>query len=56
MGKNKKSLKNNPINENLKFLITIKNNTVNEIKKINAYLGNLNHNKKIIEQLIEKVK
>jgi len=56
MGKNKNSLKNNPVDENIKFLVGILNNTRNEIKKTNQYLGNLNHNRKIIEQLIEIVK
>lgn len=56
MIKNKQSLKNKPIDENLRFLINLLNNTKNEIKKVNQYLQGLNHNKKIIQEIIDKIK
>ena len=55
---NKNANKNKPItiSENKKFLINTYNNNKVEIKKVREYLNSLNHNQKIIKQLINEVK
>ena len=56
---NKQQLKHerkDHISEEMMFLRNLFNNTRKEITKVNAYLGSLNHNLKIIKKLLEEVK
>ncbi|KKL90522.1 hypothetical protein LCGC14_1903800 [marine sediment metagenome] len=53
---NKNKLIIEDISENKKFLINIYNNNKVEIKKVKQYLNNLNHNQKIIKEIINEVK
>lgn len=53
--KSENQAKNGPkLSENKQFLVNLYNNTKLEIKKVNSYLANLNHNLKIIKNLIKK--
>jgi len=54
---NKKAIAKKPeISEEKEFLLSLFENNKLEIKKVNKYLHHLNHNNKIIKQIIEKVK
>ncbi len=55
---NNKFNKNKPvtISENKEFLTNTYNNNKVEIKKVKEYLNSLNHNQKIIKQIINEVK